>query len=482
MASRNPNHRHDCPCNECVRRRNARRRREADRYSEEGRPLPQGSQLYEIERGLPPVYETGPMEVRDIVESVLTRSNRHIPPTHSDDALSQIPAPDRPIMAPVQPRGRGGGRSWLVAILLIAAVLGGTAYVAMRSDLLGPLFPNVSPSVLLPTPAPTPTPAELRPTATPPITPPNSEAQTPIVPTPTVSHTPTPIPTPTPIATPTIAIVVVAPTEQEIVVNAFAECDGQYSGADHRFRAGAANLAIEEGRQTVADIRRLVDEYCNGAIPVFSDAMQSNQDTDTSTERSASTKPTATSVPTPTSTAPPLPTKVPTLRPKPTSTATTSGDGRFDQSEMEAAIHQRINAYRKEQGRSELKWDNRLASIALEHSEDMARHNFYSHTNRAGDDPTARARKAGYNCQNPRSIGIAENIHVLYGHTSMLYGRPYTWETQERMIQRFVEDWINSSRHSQIMLDRRYTKTGIGVGFGPYNGISNAIFVTQNFC
>ncbi len=149
---------------------------------------------------------------------------------------------------------------------------------------------------------------------------------------------------------------------------------------------------------------------------------------------------------------------------------------------MAATLHHLVNAYREQQGRSELELDLRLMFVAQMHSEDMAKHDYYSHTNRAGDDPTARARKAGYNCQNPRSIGVAENIHVLYGHTSMLYGQPYQWETQERMIQRFVADWINSPGHRRNILDPRYTKTGIGVGFGPYDGLPSAIFVTQKFC
>ena len=343
----------------------------------------------------------------------------------------------------------------------------------MRFDLLQPGRPAVSLPVVLPTP----TPMELHPTETPP---PKPETQTPVVPASTVGHTPTPIPTSTPVATPTTAIVVVVPTEREIVISAFAECDGQYSGADQQFRAQAANQAIENGRQTVADIRRLIDEYCNGAIPALADAAHLNQDTDTSTERPAFIKPTATLVPTPTPTTRPVPAEVSTVRPTPT--PTTGGDGRFNQAEMAAAIYHLVNAYREEQGRSQLKLDLRLASIAQQHSDDMAMHNYYSHTNRAGDDPTARARKAGYNCQNPRSIGVAENIHVLYGHTSVLYGRPYTWETQERIIKRFVEDWKSSPGHRQIMFDPRYTKTGIGVGFGSYDGIANAIFVTQKFC
>ena len=463
MARQQPNHRHDCRCNACVNRRNARRRREADRYREEGRPLPQGSQLYEIPRNLPPVYDSRSMDVQDIVESVRNRTGGPIPPARSDsylDRLTGYATPELPPSLVREETRRNNRRAWSLVILLIAGMVGVIVYGVVYLDWLEPDLPAVS----LPAPLPTPAPTQLPPT-------------TPMAPTPTVSHNPTAVPTSAPVVTPTTAVVVPVPTEQEIVVNAFAECDGQYSGADQQFRAQAANHAIEEGRQSVADIRGLVDEHCGGVIPTFVTAAHLNRNTDTGTEGPTLAKPTATP------TIRPTPAKVPTLRPKPTPiTTTTGGDGRFDQSEMEAAIHQLINKYREEKGQTEFKWDDRLAHVARAHSEDMANNDYYSHTNRIGDDPSARAKRAGYTCNNPRSIGVAENIHLLYGHTSMLYGRPYEWETQERMIQRFVADWTSSPGHRRNILDPRYTRTGIGIAFGTAMGIENGIYVTQKFC
>ena len=248
---------------------------------------------------------------------------------------------------------------------------------------------------------------------------------------------------------------------------------GNTPGQINNLGAQAANHAIEERRQTVADIRSLVDEHCGGVFPLLAAA---------NTERPSLIKPTATFEPPPTPTVRPTPTKVLTLRPKPTLTTTAGGNGRFDPVEMETAIHLRINAYRKEQGQTEFEWDDRLARIARAHSEDMAKNDRYSHVNLAGDYASARATKAGYNCNNPRSIGVAENIHLLYGHTSMLYGRPYAWETQERMIQRFVADWTGSPGHRRNILDPRYGKTGIGIAFGTAMGIEAGIYVTQKFC
>ena len=364
----------------------------------------------------------------------------------------------------------------IVVILVLASIGGSIGYGISQLGWLQPKSPVVS---LLAPPPPTPTPTDL-----PPIETPSPDAPTPAAPaaTPTVDHTPTPVPTPAPIASPTATSMVPMPTEREIAVNAFTQCDEQYSGADQQFRSQAANHAIDEGRQTVADIRRLVDEYCNGAFPDLVAATPLSPNADTGTASPTLVRPTATSVPTPTPTILPTLTRTPTLRPTPTSIPTPGADGRFNQSEMEAGIHQLINAYRKEHGRTDFQWDDRLARIARAHSQDMAKNDYYSHTNRAGDDPSARASKAGYNCNNPSSIGVAENIHLLYGHNSILLGRPHEWETQQRMIQRFVADWTSSPGHRRNILDPRYGKTGIGVAFGTAMGIAGGVYVTQKFC
>ena len=485
MARQQPDHRYDCPCNACVRRRNARRRRDADRYAEEGRPLPQGSQTYEIPRDLPPVYSSGPVEVQDIVDAAQSRTSRPIPPTGTggfSNPNTKFPTPTTTAV----PGGRRGtpqtggfapastpplaGWTWKTVaqittmLLVLAAFGGGIVYGAVR---LGWLETDKTQAVSLPAllPTETPQPQELSPTETP-----NAATSTPTIPTPTISHTSTPTPTSTPVATPTATIAVAVPTEQEIVVSAFAECDGQYSGADREARAWAANHTIKVGYQTVASIRESVFEHCGGVFPLLAD---------TNTERPTVAKPT---MPRPTAT--PIlvtrPTPTPTVRPTPTTTVGTSD--RFNPAEMESAIHQRINAYRQEHGQTKLEWDDRLARIARAHSEDMAKNDRYSHVNLAGDDASARARKAGYSCNNSLSIGVAENIHLLYGHTSMLLGRPYALETQGRMIQRFVADWTNSPGHRRNILDPRYGKTGIGVAFGTAMGIEGGIYVTHKFC
>ncbi|GEM_PF-1939394 len=53
----NRRHHHTCRCNECVRRRNAHRRRRESADADRGRPRPSGSTWYEVERDEPVIYE-----------------------------------------------------------------------------------------------------------------------------------------------------------------------------------------------------------------------------------------------------------------------------------------------------------------------------------------------------------------------------------------------------------------------------------------
>ena len=158
---------------------------------------------------------------------------------------------------------------------------------------------------------------------------------------------------------------------------------------------------------------------------------------------------------------------------------------KFDPEFLATEITKAINALRLQRGRVALTVDPLLTEIAQAHSSDMAQHRYSAHVDSQGDDPTGRARKAGYDCRNPRSIGIAENINVVYGHTSSLRthaGTDYNWMSNAEVVTRFVAEWLASPGHRGNIMDRRYKFTGVGVAFGTFRGIPHAIHVTQNFC
>ena len=276
------------------------------------------------------------------------------------------------------------------------------------------------------------------------------------------------------------------------MVNAFAECNGQYSGWNLTHRAWGANSAIEEGRQTVADIRALVERYCDGVFPeLAADIERLDGTPETGPTNTASPPPTApaivrlpTRVHTPTRALPaPVPTVVATVTPAP-------AIARFDARSLEKEVHKLINSERISHGLPALAWDERITAIARAHSADMASKDYFSHDNQKGESPTDRAVAAGYPCRKSLgggsfSYGLAENIWYGWEYASYTYGpggTRYDWMSQTQLATQAVSSWMGSQGHRENILTPQYDKTGIGVGFGTADGEKHAVYLTQNFC
>jgi uncharacterized protein YkwD len=148
-----------------------------------------------------------------------------------------------------------------------------------------------------------------------------------------------------------------------------------------------------------------------------------------------------------------------------------------------STIEQRIFAYtnqeRQQQGLPALQWDEALASIARDHSQDMATNNFFSHTNLRGQDPTERASAAGYAIRrdlggNRYSVGIGENIGKM--PTGNVIGQGYVNNDPESIARAMVQAWMESPGHRQNILNTQYVRIGVGVAYdGTY------YLGTQNF-
>jgi uncharacterized protein YkwD len=99
-----------------------------------------------------------------------------------------------------------------------------------------------------------------------------------------------------------------------------------------------------------------------------------------------------------------------------------------------------LNGKRHRNGCPELKWDDRAASVARSHSRDMARRDYFSHTNPEGRDSFDRLRASHI------SFSLAgENIAVGVKSGQGAY-----------------ELWLNSPAHRENMLDCRFTHQGVG--------------------
>ena len=153
--------------------------------------------------------------------------------------------------------------------------------------------------------------------------------------------------------------------------------------------------------------------------------------------------------------------------------------------ELEEQIHNLINTERQDYGLSSLSYDTDLADIARAHSQDMAINNYFSHYNLKGQDPTDRAKAAGYNCYKDlgggwSSDGIAENIYQNNLYDTMTYydNVPvYDWNSQSEIASSTVTGWMNSPGHRQNILSSSYDKEGIGVAISS----DYKVYITQDF-
>ena len=148
-------------------------------------------------------------------------------------------------------------------------------------------------------------------------------------------------------------------------------------------------------------------------------------------------------------------------------------------------IHELINIHRAAYGLRPLSTDSALAAIALGHSTDMAVNNFFSHTNPAGEDPTARGTAAGYTCRKDYgsyyTYGIAENIFQNNLYTSVTYTNgvyTYDWTSPEEIAQSTVTGWMNSEGHKKNILTSTYDREGIAVAISA----DDKVYITEDFC
>lgn len=103
-----------------------------------------------------------------------------------------------------------------------------------------------------------------------------------------------------------------------------------------------------------------------------------------------------------------------------------------------------INEYRMQNGLQHLHVSSALERAAQLHSEDMALHNYYSHTSLEGKTFVDRIRQAGYTYNTVLGENIAAGIA----------GAQYVFEA-----------WKSSPTHNLIMLNPKFKAVGIGVAY-----------------
>ncbi|WP_188454508.1 CAP domain-containing protein [Virgibacillus oceani] len=120
------------------------------------------------------------------------------------------------------------------------------------------------------------------------------------------------------------------------------------------------------------------------------------------------------------------------------------------ESGMEQQIFDITNVIRKQFDKKVLKWNDNVSEVAFLHSEDMAKHNYFSHYSQNGDGLKERlaANEVYY-------FRAGENIAAQYPDAPAA-----------------MEGWLNSKGHREALLNADYTDLGVGV---------YQLYYTQNF-
>jgi uncharacterized protein YkwD len=126
-------------------------------------------------------------------------------------------------------------------------------------------------------------------------------------------------------------------------------------------------------------------------------------------------------------------------------------------SSAELGLLQAVNATRTAHGLHALRLDSTLRTAARSHSLDMLRHNYFAH----GD---FHGRMVAFHVRGP-----AAGENLAWG--SGTYGTAAT----------IVEEWLASPEHRANLLRPGFTRIGIGITQGTFQGTGGAAIVTADF-
>jgi uncharacterized protein YkwD len=140
-----------------------------------------------------------------------------------------------------------------------------------------------------------------------------------------------------------------------------------------------------------------------------------------------------------------------------------SNHTQIDGEALEMAIYQEVNERRQNAGREPLVHSERVRLIARLHSKDMAKRDYFDHTNPDGEG--SAERHDNYDgCENTN-----ENIAYITSAQNL---------TVREISETVVNMWSESPGHNKSMLTSYDKVTGVGV----YVTAERELYVTQNFC
>ncbi|MCT9097399.1 CAP domain-containing protein [Haloarchaeobius sp. HME9146] len=151
----------------------------------------------------------------------------------------------------------------------------------------------------------------------------------------------------------------------------------------------------------------------------------------------------------------------------------------LDDAAIEAAIHDKVNELRVEQGLRPLVFDQSLAEVSRYHSSDMAAADYVGHVSPSGETVLNRYDQFRYDCRIR-----AGTDNVVYGGENVFFvsfaGVSYT---DDEIAERAVDGWMNSTGHRENLLSDYWFREGVGVVVDVDETAGNtSVYVTQNFC
>lgn len=132
-------------------------------------------------------------------------------------------------------------------------------------------------------------------------------------------------------------------------------------------------------------------------------------------------------------------------------------------SKLELTIHRQVNDRRKAHEVKEFVHSERVRLIARLHSADMAKRDFFNHTNPDGTGPPGRHEMYD-GCEMPN-----ENIAMI---------QDFSMNNTTQLAKEVVKGWSGSEGHNKTQLSDYYHVTGVGVHVTE----DRELYVTQNFC
>ncbi len=157
--------------------------------------------------------------------------------------------------------------------------------------------------------------------------------------------------------------------------------------------------------------------------------------------------------------------------------------------DFESLLHEALNRERRKHDLPDVEYDLALSDIARLHSQDMAKLDYFEHSNTKGESSHDRAKKAGYNCQSKRIgdwvyTGLGQNIHkISIWESSRLEDgeRIYNYYSQRELVSLLVSDeaagWMADGSDT-IILKEHYRTNGIGVSVT--DDVPKSMYVTIN--